>query len=101
MGNLGRAYALTGDVAHAIPLLQGAVLRCGEVPAVHALVPIDWIMDKMHNRLMLGLMLERTSDHDGACEQYAAVLSRWGSAKPKSITADKARARSKALACSH
>jgi serine/threonine-protein kinase len=44
-------------------------------------------------------MLEQKSDRDGACAQYAAILSRWGNAKPKSVTADKARARSTALAC--
>ena len=43
--------------------------------------------------------LEQKSDRGGACEQYAAILRRWGGAKPRSITADKARARSKALAC--
>jgi serine/threonine-protein kinase len=99
MGNLGRAYALAGDAAHAIPLLKTAVLRCGEVPEWNRIVPIDWIMDKMHNRFLLGQMLEQTSDRGGACEQYAAILAGWGSAKPRSITAEGARSRMRALHC--
>lgn len=58
-----------------------------------------WIMSGLQDRLLLGRVLEETGDRDGACAQYAAILFRWGNAKPKSVTADKARARSKALSC--
>ncbi|MGD0528883.1 MAG: protein kinase [Polyangiaceae bacterium] len=96
----GRVRALTGDADGAIPLLRQGAARCGEVPYGHrASVPIDWMMDQMHDRLLLGQMLEQKSDRDGACGQYASVLARWGSAKPRSITAEQARARSKTIGC--
>jgi serine/threonine-protein kinase len=69
------------------------------VSADGAPVTNDWIVDAMHDRFLLGQMLEQTSDRDGACAQYASILARWGNAKPRSVTADRARARSKALAC--
>jgi serine/threonine-protein kinase len=53
----------------------------------------------MHSTLDLGQALEATGDATGACGAYRKVLARWGNAKPKSVTADKARARSKALRC--
>jgi serine/threonine-protein kinase len=97
----GRVYALTGDADRAIPLLRGAAACCGDVPKAREAVAIDWIMDQQHDRLLLGQMLEQKSDRDGACAQYAAILARWGNAKLRSVTADAARVRSKALSCAH
>jgi len=99
-GALGRAYALTGDAGHAVPLLRRAIAWCGDAPhAFHRPVTIDWMLEVMHDRLLLGTALEQTGDRQGACEQYQAVLSRWGNAKPRSVTADTARQKSKALGC--
>jgi eukaryotic-like serine/threonine-protein kinase len=42
---------------------------------------------------------EASGDDPGACEAYRAVLDRWGGAKPRSMTAEAARARVRALAC--
>jgi serine/threonine-protein kinase len=95
----GRVYALSGNADRAIPLLRGAAAWCGEVPQTTDAVVIDSIMDQMHDRFLLGQMLEQKSDRDGACAQYAAILARWGNAKPKSVTADKARGRRNALVC--
>jgi hypothetical protein len=47
--------------------------------------------------LYLGMALEATGDRDGAAEAYRAVLARWGRAKPRSVTADTARERLRAL----
>ena len=47
----------------------------------------------------LGQALEATGDKPGACAAYKVVLDRWGKAKPRSVTADHARARSTALGC--
>jgi serine/threonine-protein kinase len=98
-GNEGRVYALAGDADRAVPLLRKAVAACGEAPGGGLPVAIDWIVDGVHDRWLLGQMLEQTSDKPGACAQYAEVLARWGAAAPRSVTADKARARRKALGC--
>ena len=98
-GAAGRIYALVGDAGRAIPLLRGEEAWCGEVPDTMAPVSIDTQVVRMRCHLLLGQMLEQNSDRVGACAEYAAVLSRWGNAKPRSVTAEKARARSKALAC--
>jgi serine/threonine-protein kinase len=42
---------------------------------------------------------EASGDGVGACEAYRTVLDRWGSAKPRSTTAEAARARVRALGC--
>ena len=47
----------------------------------------------------LGQALERTGEISGACEAYASVIDRWGNASPRSVTAEQARARMKALGC--
>jgi serine/threonine-protein kinase len=91
-GDLGKVYSLAGDADRAIPLLRQAVNACR-----------PFIMSSEHdhllNRLLLGRAFEQKGDTAGACEQYAAILERWGNAKPKSVTADAARTRRKALAC--
>lgn len=48
---------------------------------------------------LLGQVLERKGDQAGACEAYRYVLGRWGNARPRSVIAEEARARSKALGC--
>jgi serine/threonine-protein kinase len=98
-GDEGRVYALAGDAGRAVPLLSKAVASCGETPGNLLPVTIDWIVDHVRDRFLLGQMLEQTSDKGGACAQYSAVLARWGAAAPRSVTADRARARSKALGC--
>ena len=53
----------------------------------------------MRAHLMLGQALEQTGDTTAACSAYAVVLDRWRDAKPRSVTLDKARERSRALGC--
>ena len=47
----------------------------------------------------MGPALETTGDKRGACAAYETVVDRWGKAKPRSTTADKARERVKTLVC--
>jgi serine/threonine-protein kinase len=89
-GALGAVYALVGDADHAIPELRAAVTWCGAS---------DELLVSMRWRLLLGRMLEQTSDREGACAEYGTILHRWGEARPRSVTADAARVRSKALRC--
>jgi serine/threonine-protein kinase len=98
-GAQGRAYALGGDAEKAVPLLRAEVDWCGPLPTGDGTLRTGWVVRAMQDRLLLGQALEQTGDRDGACVQYAAVLARWGSAKPRSVTADKARARARAIGC--
>jgi serine/threonine-protein kinase len=49
--------------------------------------------------LWLGRTKEALGDTAGACEAYAHVVSDWGAARPRSTTADAARARRASLHC--
>ena len=49
--------------------------------------------------LDLGTALERRGDRAGACGAYGTVVDRWGHARPRSVTADRARRRMAALGC--
>ena len=87
---IGHTYVLAERWAEALPFLQRAVANCDVffAPLAHTRAALE-----------LGSALEATGDERAACEAYSRVLARWGSAKPRSVTADKARARVKALAC--
>jgi eukaryotic-like serine/threonine-protein kinase len=85
----GSVYLLAGKSEEAIPYLRRAVENCnapGE-PGVQMRAAVD-----------LGIALEPT-DKAGACAAYKLVLDRWGHAKPRSVTADRARDRARALGC--
>jgi eukaryotic-like serine/threonine-protein kinase len=83
---IGRTYLLAGRVDEALPFLRPDHQSCRGP----GLKPLDF---------PLGQALEQTGDKEGACEAYAAVLDRWGEGKPRSITAEKAKARVRALGC--
>jgi len=87
---IGHVYLLAGKPTEALPYLKRAVAACMDFDAVYE-----------HTRaaLDLGQALEATGDKPGACVAYKRVLDRWGNAKPRSVTADLARTRVKALAC--
>ena len=53
----------------------------------------------LQSAAILGELLEKKGDTDGACEAYGRVLARWGNAKPRSVTGDAVRKRWVALAC--
>jgi len=87
---MGHVLLLAGRGDEAIPLLRRALTECygGR---------FSWSHQIAAGRL--GEALEQKGDRAGACEAVADVLAHWGHAKPRSVTADMARARSKALGC--
>jgi tetratricopeptide (TPR) repeat protein len=87
---MGDALLLVGRVDEAIPHLRHAVTACFDPEHVYS-----------HNvaARLLGEALEVSGDKTGACAAYATVLARWGQAKPRSSTADKARERTRVLGC--
>jgi serine/threonine-protein kinase len=89
---VGKVERLAGDITAATRDLQHAAAGCFALvtPIEHTWALFD-----------LGQALEDQHDTTGACDAYGRVLARWGKAKPKSVTADKARARRTALRCDH
>jgi serine/threonine-protein kinase len=98
-GNLGRALALAGETEKAIPYLRANAAWCGPEYNWSATYDTAHWVTQMQLRLVLGRALEQSGDRAGACDAYAAVLARWGHAKPRSVTADEARARATKLGC--
>ena len=86
----GRVLLLSGRLDDALPPLRTAVAACYALEA-----PFTFI----HARLWLGEALEAKGDIPGACAQYLDVVDRWKNAKPRSITLEKAKARSRVLHC--
>jgi len=87
---VGRTYLLGGRLDAAVKTLRKATAACTALAQ-----PIE------HTRgnLDLGTALEQNGDVAGACAAYRVVLDRWGDAKPRSVTATKARERVAALHC--
>jgi serine/threonine-protein kinase len=87
---IGRVYLLGGRVEEALPYLTRAAASCLALrePIAHT-----------QAHYWLGQALETRKDNEGACAAYKVVLERWGHAKPRSVTADQARERAKALGC--
>jgi serine/threonine-protein kinase len=87
---VGRALLEAGRTDEAIAELTKATKNC-----------IALYLPVAHTRasLYLGQALEAKGDAAGACASYAKVVERWGHAKPRSITAEKAKARMAALRC--
>jgi serine/threonine-protein kinase len=87
---IGRALLLAGRPGDALPRLRAAARTCTALsqPFIHTSASY-----------MLGRALEASGDKPAACDAYAVVLRRWGSAKPRSMTAQHARARADALGC--
>ena len=88
--HVGRAYLLAGRVDDALTPLRAGASSCT--------VLADSIANTRGWR-DLGAALETRGDHAGACQAYGVVLSRWGHARPRSLTAEDARTRSRALGC--
>jgi tRNA A-37 threonylcarbamoyl transferase component Bud32/tetratricopeptide (TPR) repeat protein len=88
--SLGRALWLGGKQGEAQPYLERYSLRCSR-----------WedILSSMREDLLYGRVLEARGDRDRACPVFAAILARWGEAKPRSVTAEEARKRSRSLGC--
>jgi serine/threonine protein kinase len=84
--NLAKLQLAAGQASLAAQTLQKAVGGCTSrvSPPYHSL---------------LGVTLQRLGEQQKACASFATVVERWGQAKPRSITAEKARARAKELHC--
>ena len=89
-GAVGRVSRLAGRFDEAEASLSSAA---------HGCFVLDDPFDVVRASLELGLAREGRGDTAGACTAYRAVLARWGTAKPRSVTADKARERVRALHC--
>ncbi len=87
---IGRVLALAGQWDDALPHLELTEDACFSMEAPR---------EVRRNSYFLGLAREAKGDVPGACRAYAALLSHWGKAKPKSVTADLAKARVTALKC--
>ncbi|HEY8086944.1 MAG TPA: protein kinase [Polyangiaceae bacterium] len=85
---LGHVYATAERWAESLEPLRVAARSCSG---------LLWGRDQTVSLYELGLALEHTGDRAGAREAYGAVLQRWGSARPRSVTGDTVRARLKAL----
>ncbi len=87
---VGKTYLLAGRVDDAVAALSRAARSCLalELPVAHT---------RAH--LWLGKAYEAKHDSAEACRAYGVVLARWGKAIPRSVSADEARARSRALGC--
>ena len=72
-------------------------LRVGRFEVMHRLGAGS--MSIVYAARDLGRALERTGQREAACASYRRVLDRWGHAKPRSVTADDARARLARLGC--
>jgi serine/threonine-protein kinase len=89
---IGNVQRLGGRLDEAVPLLERASEACALLDSSHAIA-------STRASLELGLALAERGDGRGACDAYARVLRRWGSAKPRSLTATKAMKESAALRC--
>jgi len=88
-GNLGRLLERAGRPEDALVYLRAAAADCG---------PLDDAFSAVRAHAWLAQFYETRGDRAAACTEYAKVLERWGGAK-KSVTADQARTRRKALGC--
>jgi serine/threonine-protein kinase len=98
-GTIGRVLALAGETEKALPYLKAEASFCGAEYDYDSVYDSFHWLRQMEDRLVLGQALERSGEREGACAQYAIILDRWGHAKPRSVTADKAKERAKALGC--
>jgi serine/threonine-protein kinase len=87
---VGRAFFLAGRTAEALPYLERAARSC---------LAVESPFEHTQIQLTLGQALARVGRHDEACAAYGVVQSRWGAARPRSVTAEKARALSAAEGC--
>jgi serine/threonine protein kinase/tetratricopeptide (TPR) repeat protein len=87
---VGRAYLLAGRAAEALPALTRAATSC---------YALRFPVDQMRAVRDLGVARAATGDRAGACAAWRQVVDRWGSATPRSVTADDARARMRANSC--
>jgi serine/threonine-protein kinase len=87
---VARTFLLAGRVDDAIAWAERAAGSC-EI--------LRFPIEHMHALLLLGEARAQKGDKPGACSALGQVLARWGQAKPRSVTAERARERQRALGC--
>jgi eukaryotic-like serine/threonine-protein kinase len=87
---VGPALLLTGKVDEATSWLADATKSC---------LVLEFPVEHTQTYVWLGRAYEAKHDKPKACAAYRVVLDRWGKARPRSVTADKARERTKLLGC--
>jgi eukaryotic-like serine/threonine-protein kinase len=87
---IGTTYLLARQLDEGLSYLKRAASSCRA---------IDFPVAHTQAQFWLGEALEQKNDVEGACAAYKVVLDRWGHAKPRSVTGEKARKRVAALAC--
>jgi len=85
---VGRALAMAGRAKEAVAELRPAMAACDELSD-----PLAYI----GARYWYGVALEESGDEAGAKKAYEMVLARWGDAKPRSVTAERAEKRLRGL----
>jgi serine/threonine-protein kinase len=93
-----RLRVAAGHGVEALPNIRRIAARC----AVMTPMNNDWFdtaFTFIESQLLLGSVLEETGDTAGACAAYAVVKRRWKDAKPRSVSLERAIARSAALGC--
>ena len=88
--HVGRAYWAAERWAEALGPLRKAEASC---------VALHFPFAHTRAIAMLGDALEATGDRAGACAAYGRVVARWGGAKPRSVTAEGASKKARALGC--
>jgi len=86
----GRTLLLAGRTDEAIVVLRRLTRTCRA---------LEGAIEHTRGHDLLGQALEANRDTPGACAAYQVVLTRWGNAKPRSVTAVHARERVAALQC--
>jgi serine/threonine-protein kinase len=88
--HVGRVLFLAGQLDEAIPSLERGAANC------HVL---DDPIEHTRGIFFLAQTYDQKGDKAKACAAYARVLDRWGAARPKSVSAERARQRAAALGC--
>ncbi len=86
----GRVQQAAGHSATAILTLSGVTRHCAVLADAST---------QRRAFLWLGQAYEAAGDPRAACTAYRGLLQRWGKARPRSVSADTARARAMALGC--
>lgn len=84
----GKVLALSGDTSHAVDHLRRVTDACFGLSEPQLRVRAHYY---------LGLAMEGSGDKAGAAKAYRFVVTQWGDARPRSVTAEKAKARLSAM----
>jgi serine/threonine-protein kinase len=97
---VGRLLLLAGRVEEAIPVLERLTRSCRVITSELSLdSDLDAPLKFLHAQLLVGQAREARGDKAGACQAYGVIQARWKDARPRSVTLDRARERTRALAC--